>query len=323
VADQATALHTPTQATDRDAALLALIVALHRHDYRFVTPTPATHARIVARPGRQQAHDLAGIFGWSLPFREAIVPPEILHLLHAADALEPVGALWRATLRVSSLHGQLLLHSAYPTEGADSVFFGPDSYRFADLIAAELAGCGDGATIVDIGAGAGAGAIVAGLLCPGARIIMTDVNRKALRFARINARAAGLDAETVESADLAAVAGPIDLALANPPYLMDDANRTYRDGGGALGAEVALDMAEQATDRLSPGGRLILYSGSAIVDGADGLRDRLARMSDAKGMTLRYRELDPDIFGEELDKPAYAQVDRIALVAAVLTRPAR
>jgi hypothetical protein len=35
---------------------------------------------------------------------------------------------------------------------------------------------------------------------------------------------------------------------------------------------------------------------------------------------MRYREIDPDVFGEELDDPAYRDVDRIALVAVVLTR---
>ena len=37
--------------------------------------------------------------------------------------------------------------------------------------------------------------------------------------------------------------------------------------------------------------------------------------------TLRYEELDPDIFGEELETPAYRDVERIALVSAVITRP--
>jgi hypothetical protein len=35
---------------------------------------------------------------------------------------------------------------------------------------------------------------------------------------------------------------------------------------------------------------------------------------------LRYRELDPDIFGEELEKQAYADVERIAAVAAIATK---
>ncbi len=40
--------------------------------------------------------------------------------------------------------------------------------------------------------------------------------------------------------------------------------------------------------------------------------------SDAVGWT--YRELDPDVFGEELDKPGYERVERIAVVALTVTR---
>ena len=73
-------------------------------------------------------------------------------------------------------------------------------------------------------------------------------------------------------------------------------------------------------DRLAGGGRLILYTGSAIIGGADPLREALASALAVRGCSLRYREIDPDVFGEELDGPAYAEVDRIALVAAIATR---
>ena len=38
------------------------------------------------------------------------------------------------------------------------------------------------------------------------------------------------------------------------------------------------------------------------------------------GCSLDYRELDPDVFGEELDRPAYRDVDRIAVVAAIAVK---
>jgi hypothetical protein len=38
------------------------------------------------------------------------------------------------------------------------------------------------------------------------------------------------------------------------------------------------------------------------------------------GCTLDYREIDPDVFGEELSKPIYADVERIAVVGAVITK---
>jgi methylase of polypeptide subunit release factors len=309
--------------TESDAALLRLLETLKQRGYRFVTPTPATHARVVARPDRREARELVDILGWSLPFQRARIDAELLALLEAGDALEATdGGLWRSRLRVSSLKEALYLHSAWPTEAEDAVFFGPDSYRFADLIEAELGSPNvpRGATIVDIGTGAGVGAMVAARLCTDAKMWMTDVNPAALRLAAINARAAGVAVRGVESASLDPVEAPIDLALANPPYIIDAGARTYRDGGGMFGGEVSVDMARMALRKLAPAGRLILYTGSAIVRGRDLLGEALAALAAAEDCGLRYRTLDPDVFGEELESPAYAEVDRIAVIAAIFTR---
>jgi len=88
------------------------------------------------------------------------------------------------------------------------------------------------------------------------------------------------------------------------------------------GGAVALDMARLAVERLSASGRLILYTGSAIIDGADPLRDAFATVAQDGGCTMRYREIDPDVFGEELAGVAYADVERIAAVAAIFERAA-
>lgn len=306
---------------DSDAALFELLQALARRDYRFVTPTPATHARVLARTGRREARDLRDVLGWSLPFRPDIVDTELLKLLDAAGMLAVEGAILRARCRVSSLHDHLFLHSAYPTESADSVFFGPDSYRFADFVRAHVHDC-DGARIVDIGAGAGVGGIVAADACPRARITLTDINPMALRLARVNALAAGIEAELVETDGLADVEGAIDVAIANPPYIVDPKGRTYRDGGDMHGGRISLEMACEAVARLSPGGRLFLYTGSAIMGGRDELRAALAAAMNEAGCRFDYRELDPDVFGEELERPEYADVDRIAVVGAVIGKPA-
>ena len=50
-------------------------------------------------------------------------------------------------------------------------------------------------------------------------------------------------------------------------------------------------------------------------------RAALEREVAALGCTLRYRELDPDIYGEELERSSYADVERIAAVGAVIERP--
>ena len=47
------------------------------------------------------------------------------------------------------------------------------------------------------------------------------------------------------------------------------------------------------------------------------MREALGRLADERDLALRYREIDPDVFGEELEQAAYADVDRIAAVGAV------
>jgi hypothetical protein len=101
---------------------------------------------------------------------------------------------------------------------------------------------------------------------------------------------------------------------------MDDSDRTYRDGGGMHGAALSLDWSLASARRLEPGGRMLLYTGAAIVDGRDRLRDELEQRLPGLGCSLRYREIDPDVFGEELEKPAYADVERIAAVGAVIEK---
>jgi methylase of polypeptide subunit release factors len=222
---------------------------------------------------------------------------------------------------VSSVAGRLYAHSAYPTIAADAVFLGPDSYRFARLITAELARrpLKAGARVVDIGTGAGVGALTAGGVASEARLLGTDINPDALRLAQVNAAAAGLKLETVETSALDGVYGPFDLILLNPPFIADDGYRAYRDGGGLHGGQLSLDLTQAALDKLSSVGRLILYTGSAIISGKDILRAELSRMAGGD-FSLKYEELDPDVFGEELSKPAYADVDRIALVSAIFAR---
>lgn len=302
-------------------ARLELLSWLQSQDYAFVTPTPLTHARVTSRSSRQYARHLRDILGWSLPFTPSILEPKLLSLLERAGMIEKDGRYLRALLRVSSLQGELYLHSAFPTTAEDAVFLGPDSYRFASVILSELQGRRlQKPYIVDMGTGAGVGGIVAGKACGQARVTMTDINPWALKLARINAEAAGVSAEYLLSATLEQVSDPIDLALANPPYLIDEDQRHYRDGGGMYGGAVALEMADLATARLAPGGTLILYTGTAIVEGNDVLGAALQQVASSNDCKMTYREIDPDVFGEELVREAYRDVERIAVVAAIMTK---
>ncbi|MET0372832.1 MAG: methyltransferase [Rhizorhabdus sp.] len=307
-----------------DAALLALLRHLARARYRFVTPTPLTHQRALERREDAAAADLRDVFGWNLPFAAGVLEPAVEGMLRSAGMLERAPPLHRSGVRVSTVLDRLYLHAAFPTLADDAVFLGPDSYRFANLIADELAARSvpAGARIADIGTGAGVGAITAAALSPLAAIVATDINPCALRLARINAAAAGVGLETCETSGLDGVAGNFDLVLLNPPYMMDQAGRAYRDGGGMHGGRLSLDLTSAALPRLAAGGRLVLYTGSAIVAGEDRLHAALCAAAQAHGCALRYREIDPDVFGEDLDQPQYGEVDRIAVITAVFTREA-
>ena len=305
---------------DAETALIELLGLLDRAGYDFVTPTPATHARVLARPGSERARGLRGIFGWSQPFEPAQLPPAMRTCLERAGALTKEDGLLRSQVRVSRLLGHLFVHSAYPTEAKDAVFLGPDSYRFVDFVRAELARVRGARRLVDIGAGGGVGGIMAAALLPGARITLLDVNPTALRLAAVNARFSGVDVELVEGEGVEDIAGLIDLAIATPPYIMDEGRRSYRDGGDMHGARLSLDWTLTAARRLERGGRMLLYTGAAIVDGRDALRTALERELPALGCRLRYREIDPDVFGEELEKPAYRDVERIAAIGAVVEK---
>ena len=119
---------------------------------------------------------------------------------------------------------------------------------------------------------------------------------------------------------LAGVEGQFDLIVANPPYMKDDRQRAYRHGGGVLGEQLSVRIVSESLGRLALGGSLVLYTGVAMVAGGDPFLEAVKPLlgNDAYGWT--YRELDPDVFGEELDKPGYERVERIAVVALCVTR---
>ena len=151
------------------------------------------------------------------------------------------------------------------------------------------------------------------------RITLSDVNRLALRFCGINAALNAVPHVTIVESDLfESVPGPFDLIIANPPYLVDSLARTYRHGGGALGCKLSLCIATQGLSRLAPGGRLLLYTGSAIVNGSDLFRTALLSELAGRDVRVAYEEIDPDVFGEELEYAPYDRADRLAVVGVTI-----
>src|SRR5207237_4995365 len=171
-------------------ALFQLGRELSQLGYQFTTPTPETHRRVVSRK-HGAARDLRDVFGWSLPFEEALLPPRVLSLLAESGALLREDARLRSGVRYSSLDGGLFAHSAFPTRESDAVFFGPDTYRYCALLESRVEGA---RRCVDVGAGCGAGGIVLAPRCE--RVILSDVNPRALRLAEAHAALAVVGSKT-------------------------------------------------------------------------------------------------------------------------------
>jgi hypothetical protein len=300
------------------ARLEALGRSLKEDGYFFCTTTPLTHRRILAR-GTPITDALRDAFGWNKPVTASDLPANYRGFLADTDLFSTQTAgHYQAKVRFSTLGPLFLAHSSYPTQEPDAVFFGPDTYRFARAIQAfrdRETGFAP-QTCIDIGAGTGAG----GLFCAGLfhslrEIALLDINANALTFAAANIALNGVVIASARASDiLSGWDGPADLIVSNPPYLVDQALRAYRHGGGDWGALLSVRILEQSLMRLSSQGHLLLYTGSAMVDGQDKFLEAALPILHEHAVQYRYEEIDPDVFGEELDKWPYDRADRIATV---------
>jgi methylase of polypeptide subunit release factors len=310
--------HPEIAISGRDAALVELGKRLKGEGYRFTAITPLSHRRVNNRREAQVGRTLHDIFGWSRPFEDRPELAWATALLAEAGQLEQRGDHLRSAVRFATLGPFLFMHSAFPTDAGDAVFFGPDTYRFARTIRQYMPAERAHLRILDIGCGSGAGGLYALGLARRGELVLTDINESALRYSRINAAINDVGGVTCLNSDLfEQVTGLADLVIANPPYLVDPGARLYRHGG-PTGYDLSLRIAEQSLEHIAPGGRLILYTGTPIVAGVDQFRDALTRLLAGKGRGFFYEEVDPDVFGEELETAAYAHADRIAAVVVVM-----
>ena len=133
---------------------------------------------------------------------------------------------------------------------------------------------GGGLSVADLGTGSGA--ILLALLhdWPNAMGLGTDLSEAALRTARENARHLGLQDRAIFVACdyAAALAGPFDLIVSNPPYIGSSEipllSREVRDhdphlalDGGPDGLDAYRVLIPQAARRLRTGGALIVEIG--------------------------------------------------------------
>ncbi len=324
----------PQALTIRQQACLSELLRIATASrYRFTTPTPLTHQRVLNNAGHRRDPTMRGIFGWNLPFEEDALAPDLFAAMAESGIAQKCGHSWRSAVRIASIGDDLFLHSPFPTLRSDAVFFGPDTYRFVRFIRQALQQPGviskspaGGARprLLDVGCGSGAGGLVAARLLAHAStplgLYCNDINPLALQYVAINAAHAGQSVELAPGDALSAVRGEFDLIISNPPYLNDPIERAYRHGGGRLGSGLSLRIATESLGRLAPGGSLLLYTGVAMTGADDPFLAELLPILAASGCEWSYEEIDPDVFGEELEQPGYAGAERIAAVGLVATR---
>ncbi len=152
----------------------------------------------------------------------------------------------------------------------------PETELLVETVLA-LAGKGD-ETIAEIGTGCGAVAVALAKEMPGARIIATDISRRALFLARKNAARHGAGNIEFRGGDLfaplrrAALMGGLDILVSNPPYVAESAWRflepEVRDFepkealvAGLSGLETIVRLVAGAPEFLKPGGSLVFEIG--------------------------------------------------------------
>lgn len=311
------------RATERES-LLSLGRLLQSANYTFTTVTPESHRRVMTRD--TQARTCRDVFGWNKYFSVENVSPAMLTLLEEAGQVDQSARGLRSKVRYSTYGKLMFIHSAFPTSNQGSVFFGPDTYRFMNVVRAKLATMDATRlrTVFDVGCGSGAGGIFVRCLIgarDGLKVVLSDINEQALEFSRIGVSLN--DAGDIETSLHDIRDGlPLhpDLVISNPPYLVDPEQRLYRDGGGEFGFDLSLQIVSAALEGLTRGGTLILYTGTPVVEGQDLFKAAVTPLIDGPHVSFTYLEVDPDVFGEELDAPPYDVADRIAAVSLVLTK---
>jgi release factor glutamine methyltransferase len=259
--------------------------------------TVETARRALATRFRQQGIDSAeldarlltgGAFGLDLTGLIAattriVTPDEAAHLenfLQRRLAGEPVARIlgvkefWGLTLNLS----------------AATLVPRPDTETVVEL-ALEVCRRQERRRIADIGTGSGA--ILLALLSelPDATGVGTDISLEALRMARDNAARLGLTqrAAFVACNYTAALSGPFDLIVSNPPYIrsadiagLDREVREYDPpralDGGPDGLAAYRVIAPDAARLLAPGGTLIVEAGY-------GQSGPIAELMSASGLT--------------------------------------
>ena len=184
----------------------------------------------------------------------AVLGGAAVEAMLASGLLAERGGRLRAQVMLTALGDQVFASDRadrHATRASDFVLgAGAVTRRLADFTDRRPVDTG-----LDLGCGAG---FLAGLAAGHARrVVATDVNPRAVGFARFNAELNGLaHVECKEGSLFEPVRGErFDLIVCNPPYALSPAETyTYRDGGPSLSRSIV----RGAADHLTPAGLLLM-----------------------------------------------------------------
>jgi release factor glutamine methyltransferase len=136
------------------------------------------------------------------------------------------------------------------------------------------------ATIAEIGTGCGAIAICLALNLPQVRIYATDASADALEVASLNCQKHGVAIYLLHGDMLAPLPEPIDLIVANLPYVREsELDHTFEPllalNGGSDGLEAIRQLCRQLSHQLQPRGHLLLEIGQGQVTAVTSLLHEL------------------------------------------------
>jgi len=234
---------------------------------------------------------------------EAAVDPEHTDVMVRAGLIVRDGERYRPTVRLTPFGPWIVASDLLErhVEGAPDFVLGPFGTT-RRLAALALPGPFD--SVLDLGAGGGALALE--LSASSARVVATDVNERAVAFARFNAAINGADHMDGRVGSLFEPVGGerFDLIVCNPPYVISpDDTFVYRDGG----TEICRAIVRDAPAHLNDGGHLQMLAewpqraGKPWHAEVEAWLDGLA----VDAWVLREYQMSPDAYAETWLKQEY------------------
>ena len=150
--------------------------------------------------------------------------------------------------------------------------------------------------IADIGTGSGAISVSLARSLPKAKVYAADISRQALDIAALNCIRHGVRVELLQGDLLAPLPQPVDMVVANLPYVRDDElaglSEEIKDhephialAGGKDGLDIVRRLIVDAPERLKPGGTVLVEVAPAQVDTLKAWAGELGSWSYAKSVS--------------------------------------